>query len=502
MAHWRPHLLRLGLTLAALLAIFRADALDMARIWWSVSTYNHCLFVLPIAAWLIREKRDAIAAAGPPQPWLPGVALVFLFAGLWVLGEAGGIAVFRHLGLVLILLAAAVTLLGLRIARIVAFPLGYLLFLVPAGDGIVPLLQQVTARMATALLDLFAVPATLDGVFIATPVALFEVAEACAGVNFLIAMIAYGTLAGYLCFRSIGRRFAFVIACVAASILANAVRAFLTILVSYRAGNTDFAEGLDHVAFGWIVFALVMVAVTLVGRPFFDRRDVSAGPRANAAAPPTASGTAWPMPAAVLAAALLPVGWDAGMSSRGRLPMPHRIALPAIAGWERVPIQQSARWLPDTRGADHHLVGQYADRDGNRVDVVILLFSAQEEGRELVGYGRGALDLRHGWSWIGDTNPPVGGRAMRIVAAGVEREAFSFYRVDGMTSGNPQRVKISTVLARLAGRDQAAFALHVSAENRSGQPARPVLERFMAALSDPAALAGQLIKVSRRGPSA
>jgi len=44
-------------------------------------------------------------------------------------------------------------------------------------------------------------------VFIDTPAGLFEVAEACSGVKFLIAMTAFGVLASNVCFVGWKRRF-------------------------------------------------------------------------------------------------------------------------------------------------------------------------------------------------------------------------------------------------------------------------------------------------------
>ncbi|MFX9969656.1 archaeosortase/exosortase family protein, partial [Acinetobacter baumannii] len=73
---------------------------------------------------------------------------------------------------------AALTLLGPRVAAALLFPLGYMLFLVPFGDEMIPLLQTVTARLTMVFLAISQVPATIDGVFITTPGGYFEVAEA------------------------------------------------------------------------------------------------------------------------------------------------------------------------------------------------------------------------------------------------------------------------------------------------------------------------------------
>jgi exosortase len=101
-----------------------------------------------------------------------------------------------------------------------------MLFLVPFGDELIPALQTVTARIVMVLLHLAGIPATLDGVFITVPAGYFKVAEACSGVKFLIAMIAYGVLVCQVCFRSWPRRVAFMALSLVVPILANGVRAW------------------------------------------------------------------------------------------------------------------------------------------------------------------------------------------------------------------------------------------------------------------------------------
>ena len=52
-----------------------------------------------------------------PQGWWPGLALVAAGGFGWLLGDASGVALFRHAGLVLMLQGAVVTVLGPNVAR-------------------------------------------------------------------------------------------------------------------------------------------------------------------------------------------------------------------------------------------------------------------------------------------------------------------------------------------------------------------------------------------------
>ena len=266
---WRMPLLNLALAVAGLLALTWGDWSEMARQWWDASTYNHILLVPPILAWLVRMRWPELAKLAP-RTWWPGLAWLGVGLFAWLAGTMAGINLVSQLGAVLLLQAAVAVLLGPRVAAGLLFPLAYMLFLVPFGDEIVPALQAITAEMAVALTHASGVPAQIDGVFIDTPAGLFEVAEACSGVKFLVAMVALGALVAHLCFASWKRRAVFMAAAVLVPVLANGVRAWGTIYIAQSQG-IEFAAGFDHIVYGWIFFALVMAMVLGASWRFFDR---------------------------------------------------------------------------------------------------------------------------------------------------------------------------------------------------------------------------------------
>ncbi|HWW57380.1 MAG TPA: exosortase A, partial [Sphingopyxis sp.] len=269
MSLWQRHLAALGLLSAAILAIFWRDAADMAGIWWTSSTFTHCLLMVPMIGWLVSQRVSLLRPLAPvfwwpALLWMAGAGLV------WLVGEAAGVGLFRQLGLVLMLQGAVAATLGEKLVRGLLFPLGYALLLVPFGEELVPLLQTLTAHISMALLHLSGISAEMEGVFITTRAGFFEVAEACSGVNFLIAMLAYSVFAAHLCFKSWTRRIVFVAAALATTILANALRAYGT-MVAAEIWGIEAAGGIDHIFYGWIFFGLVILLVMLVALRWFDR---------------------------------------------------------------------------------------------------------------------------------------------------------------------------------------------------------------------------------------
>ncbi len=480
---WRTHAVVLGLAAAALLLLFARDAADMATIWWTSSTYEHCLVIVPIIGWLVVQRRPVIVDV-QPSGWPPALAWVGIGALSWLLGDAAGVAIARHLGLVLMLQGLIAAILGRGVTAALLFPLFYAVFLVPAGDALVPPLQTITAWMCLGLLHLIEVPSTLDGVFITTPVGWFKVAEACSGAKFLIAMIALGVLVAHLGFRSWWRRAAFMAVCVAVPILANGARAFGTIWVAQYRG-VQAADGFDHVVYGWFFFAAVIATVLALSWRFFDRpADAPAVDRDAVLREAGRQRTAWPaIPSAfaALAIAAAAPSWATLVVATGVTPIALAAPLPPVPGWTPVPADSGAPWTPRFDGADRLLLQRYRDPSGAQVDLAVALYSDQRRGRSLVGYGHGAVDPDGAWSWAADTTPPANGNAERIVAPGdVSREVVGFYRVGTMDTGSPARVKIETLRRHLFGGGQRASALLVSAEDARG--GRAAIDRFVAAL--------------------
>lgn len=266
---WHRPLLALGALALSIIALFHREVAEIVTIWWTSATFNHCLLIVPILGWLVWQRRAELAAL-TPVPWFGGLALIGAGACLWAVGAAGDVNLFRHAAVIVMLQGAVVACLGKAVVRGLLFPLFYALFLIPAGAEIVPQMQTVTAWLTMILLGWSGIPAHLDGIFISTSIGLFEVAEACAGVRFLVAMIAYGALLAHLCFRSRRRRAAFMLASVAVPILANGVRAWGTVYVAFQT-SIEYATGFDHLVYGGIFFALVMALLIGGGWFFFDR---------------------------------------------------------------------------------------------------------------------------------------------------------------------------------------------------------------------------------------
>ncbi|MBB5715392.1 exosortase A [Sphingomonas aerophila] len=489
---WRMHLSVVAAVAAAILLIFARDLSDMVGIWWTSSTFGHCLLIAPILGWLVWQRREQLAEL-EPVAWWPGLLLVSAGGAQWWLGQAASVAFARQFALVLMLIGAVVTLLGPRVARGLAFPLGYALFLVPFGDWLEAPLQAITVRLVMPLLALAGIPASADGVMIHAGRYYFEVAEACSGAKFVIAMAAFGVLVAQVGFRSRRRRFVWLAACLVVPVLANGLRAFATILAADLT-DVETAGGFDHIVYGWVFFALVVAGMLAVAWRFFDR------PADDPAFDPeTLKGPVRPQLPLIAAAALVMAGagvfpvWAAAVESRtAAAPL---IVLPDIPGWHRVSGKSSAAWRPWYPGAALSMQ-RYADGHGRAVDVAVAAYPRQAEGRELVGYGVGVLRAEDRWLRVNDAPAVAAGSAMWITAPGpVRRLVTSWYRIGDTLTASPVDVKLATLRGRLFGGSQQAVALHLSAEAiPNGPDPAGSIEALLRAAGSPRALIARSVR--------
>ena len=248
---WRHAAWALGLGLAALLAVFWQTAWSAVSTWSSSDTFGHCFLIIPAAGYLAWRRKSALLPV-PPEATLWGLVLLVPAATGWLIGELSGTLVIQQFALVAMAQSLIWTVLGHRAARILAFPLFFLFFAVPFGEFLIAPMQDFTAHFVVRALRMTSMPVFVDGWMIYIPSGSFHVAEACAGVRFLISTIALGFLATDLLYRSIWRRLAFVALAVALPIVANGFRAF-GIVITAHLSDFEIAAGADHVTYGLVL---------------------------------------------------------------------------------------------------------------------------------------------------------------------------------------------------------------------------------------------------------
>ena len=382
LARWFVPLVSLLAVLALLGLAWRDTVVAMALIWWRSDTFAHAMLVAPISLWLTWRLRFRLAGV------VPGIAPVFLLplvaaAAMWLAGELVAANAVTQFALVLAVVSVIALLIGWPASRAVRFPLLFLFFCVPVGEGLQPMLMEQTADFTIAALRLSGIPVYREGLHFVIPSGRWSVVEACSGLRYLIASVMVGSLFAYLNYRTPWRRWAFVGFSVLVPIVANWVRAYLIVMVGHLSGN-ELATGADHLVYGWVFFGIVIFVMFSIGARWSEpdglERQMPA-PTAGGPSPEVASGRRWGVAALAAVVVLGPIA-SIEVLDRQRNGGPVTLNLPDSAAPPPLAPPLSD-WLarvenPAAREQRHFAV------DGQAVLLDVAYFRAQGYGSKLV----------------------------------------------------------------------------------------------------------------------
>ncbi len=458
--------------LLAMGAIFFGTFREMVEVWWRSDTFNHAFLILPISGYLIWLRRDELRQMAP-TPFLWGLLPLAAGALLWLVGSAAFVLVIQEVAVIVMIQALAVTILGLRVSRLLAFPLFYLLFAVPAGEFLVPPMQDFTAVFIVSFLRVMSIPVFHDGIFITIPTGSFEVAEACAGLRFLIATMALGFLFAYLTYKSWRRRLAFILLCLVVPVIANGFRALGIVVLAYYTNN-KIAVGVDHIVYGWGFFAFITIILLLVGMKFSDHNDDDdeSASETRLAADTGASAPIWKTVVAgvvAVAVAAAAPAYSAAITAFDGDGRAYKLAVPDVTGSWRSEADAVEDFRPRFKGVDAEQLSRLNNGSESLI-YYVGYYARQRQGAELVNSSN-TLVGQENWQRAGggSTKITVEGvelRApyVRFVSRNRARVAVYWYWVDDRFVATPQLAKLLQAKAMLLGGQKAAAVVAVVAD--------------------------------------
>ena len=245
-----------------LLAAFAPALAAMAAVWSRVDYQSHGFLVPLVSLWVALRERYAWRRL-PLARDARGLALLAAAGLAYVLGVGAGSAALQGTAFVAAVAGAVLSSRGAAWLRQLAFPIGYLLFMVPVPPSwIAPLilrLQLFVSSGAVALLRAGGVAVSREGNVLALPngETLF-VAEACSGVTSVITLAPLGVLLAYLLLRRAGTRALLVAAVVPLAMAGNLVRVVATVIASLYVGAAAASEGPPHELLGLLVYVVAV----------------------------------------------------------------------------------------------------------------------------------------------------------------------------------------------------------------------------------------------------
>jgi exosortase A len=483
---WITHLIGLC-ALIALLGVLNAQAIAAAvRVWWVSPTYSHCFFVIPVSVYFVWRRRHVLVAftpvAYPPALWLfPPLVLVSLAGKLTHINEAEQLA---FVGLLQVLI---LVILGPQIYRSILFPSLFLFFLVPMGEYLIGPLQQFTTHFISAGLTLLGIPHYTEVNIIQLSNGDYEVAEACAGLRFLIATVAIGALFVHLTYRKWHKIVLFLAATLIVPAIANGFRALGIVLLGYWSDNR-IAHGADHIIYGWGFLVAILMALMVIGMRYADplpEQETDGAVLARVLRPRAFAPTVLVSLAAIsFVPALLywqrhqPLNVDTATFS----------APPAPAGWETGAV--SGGWSPNYAAPDAGLAFtmRKAGTTAPGVDVFVNYYAGGSERHNLIS-STNRLWAEDVWRPLsqGTVEARLGGRVVHlgeavIGSAGQTRVIWWTYWSGGHFTTSGFDVKLDRLRSTLSGGGGSALVAVSTPVNIDKAEARERLRRALAAL--------------------
>lgn len=457
-----------ALTLSAifwLLAWYGDTAESMVATWVRSETFTHGFLILPISAWLIWRRRHLVAALHP-QPNFFMIPVLMLAGFGWLMGQLASAEVVQQFALTLMIPLTVWLILGTRVVRALAFPLFFLLFAVPFGEFLLPLLMTHTADVTVFALRLTGIPVYREGQFFALPTGNWSVVEACAGLRYLIASLTVGFLYAYLMYRSLLRRVLFVAASIIVPIVANWLRAYMIVMIGHLS-SMEYAIGVDHLIYGWLFFGVVMLILLWIGSLWREDLDPEPPAPRSFARMQRSEHSLGPLMAATVAAAVMVAVWPAAAS---RIDGSYTVAVleapPPGGGWLPVAGPLTG-WTPHFLNPSAHINQVYA-ADGVRVGLYIGYYHRQRQRAELIA-SQNTLVHSSNRAWR------IAGERLRTFESEQEKLslietqlrgvsqgllAWHWYWVDGKKAVNPYWVKLLEAKSKLMGNgDDAAVVI-------------------------------------------
>ena len=457
-------LLLFGIVAAGCVLLFLASWQALAGRWvqWSFG-YDHGWLIAALSAWLVWRERNVLAAG---RPCWPGLIVVAGAAAGWLLARAADVGIGQEILLPVLLWGATLTVFGPVAARALAFPLGFLYFAIPIWDFVNPFLQAATTAVVGALLAVTGVTSLVEGNIVTIPAGRFEIAGGCAGVAFFMTAGALAALYGHLHYDGRwGRRLLLLAIAFGGAIVLNWVRVYIVIIAGHLTDMQHYLVRVDHYTFGWALFTVALLPFYAIARRIepaltaqeHEHKYELGATATRPPASPQATVVAAVVALAVLAAA--PLAWHFAASAADRqAQLAATPALPqAAAGWQ-LEGNAPTGWRPAYVGADAELGARYR-QDDTAVDLWIVFYATQAQGKELVYYDN---RIAAPAAWRIESTQRAAGRepandTVLVDASGDRRLVRWWYQVGGRRSASDLVAKLQQVAARLAGHPAAAL---------------------------------------------
>lgn len=257
-----------ALVVAGLAVLYRDVVPELVRAWGTDDNYSHGYLIPPIAAYLVWERRHRFLAA-PSRSSVFGLLMVAGSITVLALGVLGVELFLTRISLLGVLGGALLFLFGWARLRVVAFPLAFLILMIPLPaiifNQIAFPLQLIASQFGEGVIRAVNIPVLREGNVLVLANITLEVAEACSGIRSLISLLTLAIVFGYIGDSRNWARVLIAASSIPVAVIANGARVAGTGVAAHYYGAAA-AEGFFHEFSGWLVFIAAFAMMLLLHR--------------------------------------------------------------------------------------------------------------------------------------------------------------------------------------------------------------------------------------------
>jgi len=257
----------LAILVPLLIAVYAGILPSLVVDWGEDPNYSHGFLVPLISGWFVWQRRLELKAAAI-RPANAGLAVIFGSLALLVVGTAGTEYFTMRSSLVFLLAGIVLYLFGWAVLKILALPIGFLLFMVPLPyivyDAAAFPLKLFISKVSVFVLKAMGVIVWREGNIIMFPETILEVADACSGLRSLMSLAALAVALAFLSQKTAIKRTLLILSALPIAIFTNMLRVIATGFLAQYYGAAA-AEGFFHEFAGMAVFVLAMVLLFVTG---------------------------------------------------------------------------------------------------------------------------------------------------------------------------------------------------------------------------------------------
>jgi exosortase len=248
---------------AGLGVVYWQTLVRLVEAWIGDGNYSHGFLIVPFALFFAWERRARLTAE-PLRPAWSGLAVFVLGLLLLMAGLLGSELFVSRVSLIVTLTGLIAFLYGWRHVRIVAFPLAFLLLMIPLPaiifNQIAFPLQLLASRVGQSAIAACHIPVLREGNVLILSNTSLEVAEACSGIRSLVSLLTLGLVYGYFMDSRLWVRTLVVLSTIPVAIVSNGARVAGTGMAAHWIGPAA-AQGFLHEFSGWIVFIVAFLMI-------------------------------------------------------------------------------------------------------------------------------------------------------------------------------------------------------------------------------------------------